>query len=341
MWNNAIESEKYPGFYYCSIPGILIGKEGKNECIVIDALTGEEIKASCNGYWEYLSVSKGGITKSLHRLMAETFITCPGIIDQMYVDHKDGNKLNNSLSNLEWVTAAENAIRAYKQGLRTDNREIHVRDIRNNEIRSFYSLQECARWFRRNGQAIFTFLNGKKNAPFMKFYDLRYDYQDWSDLSSADINKVSNGLPKEIVVEVIGTNTLIVFASIAEASKFTGNASSHIGNRLKLDLIDRQPMGNFKYYNRWEIDEGIQNVEIRQSTRKMYPLPVRKPVPIVVVDVLTNQTIAYDSTEAFAKIIGAKKNTIQKSILVNKGFFRNYYITYQVATKSDLSETVG
>lgn len=43
---------------------------------------------------------------TIHRLVAQTFI--PNIEGKPYVNHKDWNKLNNMVQNLEWVTASEN-----------------------------------------------------------------------------------------------------------------------------------------------------------------------------------------------------------------------------------------
>lgn len=51
----------------------------------------------------------------LHREVAKAFI--PNINNLPQVNHKDGNKNNNSVSNLEWVTNRENALHAIKNGL--------------------------------------------------------------------------------------------------------------------------------------------------------------------------------------------------------------------------------
>lgn len=53
---------------------------------------------------------------SVHRLILETFEPNPNS-DKLQVNHKDGNKTNNALSNLEWVTCKENINHAYNLGL--------------------------------------------------------------------------------------------------------------------------------------------------------------------------------------------------------------------------------
>jgi hypothetical protein len=55
-------------------------------------------------------------TLCIHRLVLETFISDRPY--KMQCDHKDGNKFNNKLNNLEWVTCSENEKRAYRLGLK-------------------------------------------------------------------------------------------------------------------------------------------------------------------------------------------------------------------------------
>lgn len=63
-----------------------------------------------------LSVGNGVMKRRrVHRLVATAFIPNPD--KKPYVNHKDGNRSNNNVSNLEWVTASENAIHARKTGL--------------------------------------------------------------------------------------------------------------------------------------------------------------------------------------------------------------------------------
>lgn len=61
------------------------------------------------------SNSKNPDVLYLHRLIADAFI--PKIEGKNFVNHKDGNKQNNSLDNLEWVTQQENNLHAYQSGL--------------------------------------------------------------------------------------------------------------------------------------------------------------------------------------------------------------------------------
>lgn len=67
----------------------------------------------------------------VHRLVAETFLKKE--FNKDFVNHKDGNKLNNSVENLEWVTRSENDIHAYRNDLRKAIKgEKHHNSILNN-----------------------------------------------------------------------------------------------------------------------------------------------------------------------------------------------------------------
>lgn len=51
--------------------------------------------------------------QGIHRLVAYTFIENPN--NKPFVNHKDGNKSNNHIDNLEWVTQSENTQHYYNE----------------------------------------------------------------------------------------------------------------------------------------------------------------------------------------------------------------------------------
>lgn len=64
---------------------------------------------------------------ALHRLVAEHFIPNPEGHPQ--VNHIDGNRYNNTVENLEWVSASENVLHAYSTGLKTHRGEMNPTGI--------------------------------------------------------------------------------------------------------------------------------------------------------------------------------------------------------------------
>lgn len=86
---------------------------------VINTRTGRELKydLSSAGY-RRVTMSVDGVTKrmTVHRIVAETYLDKHSDMD--VVNHKDGDKLNNHISNLEWVSPSYNAQHAFNTGLR-------------------------------------------------------------------------------------------------------------------------------------------------------------------------------------------------------------------------------
>lgn len=63
----------------------------------------------------YRAVKLDGKDYLFHRLMAQAFIANPHKLKE--INHRDGNKANNALSNLEWTTRSENLKHAFRLGL--------------------------------------------------------------------------------------------------------------------------------------------------------------------------------------------------------------------------------
>lgn len=69
------------------------------------------------GKYLVVTLSRNGkrTRRTVHRIVAEAFVSNPGNLPQ--VNHIDGDKTNNYVCNLEWVSAAENVHKAFAMGL--------------------------------------------------------------------------------------------------------------------------------------------------------------------------------------------------------------------------------
>ena len=83
-------------------------------------LKGKPIKMRIKNYG-YVMLMEKGVSNNfyIHRLVALAFITNPE--NKSQVNHIDGNKFNNILSNLEWNTPKENLSHARINGLMNQN----------------------------------------------------------------------------------------------------------------------------------------------------------------------------------------------------------------------------
>lgn len=73
-----------------------------------------------NGYKQvFVCVKNRRYMRYVHRLVAECYLPNPSNLPE--VNHKDGNKANNNVANLEWCTRSENLKHAIQTGLKPPN----------------------------------------------------------------------------------------------------------------------------------------------------------------------------------------------------------------------------
>lgn len=95
---------------------------------------------------------------TIHRLVALTWIPNPENLPQ--INHKDGNKLNNHVSNLEWCSASHNVKHSYENNLKFGKSGADhygskpVIAIQDTSILEFCSVTECAKYLFVTKQAI-------------------------------------------------------------------------------------------------------------------------------------------------------------------------------------------
>lgn len=109
---------------------------------------GRIIKPFFDGQRRYLQIclSSENVKRKylVHRIVAETFIS--NLDNKREVNHKDGNKLNNSVENLEWVTSSENKKHAVKIGLiNFKNRKPNSKAIKITIDSETHTISEWAR----------------------------------------------------------------------------------------------------------------------------------------------------------------------------------------------------
>ena len=99
---------------------------------VFNSTTNKILKGSISeGGYKYYRLSKNNVKKMFyaHRLVAEHFLENEDNLP--VVNHKDGNKLNNNINNLEWVNYSENTQHAYENKLIKERRisEYYTEDL--------------------------------------------------------------------------------------------------------------------------------------------------------------------------------------------------------------------
>ena len=111
----------------------------------------------------------------VHRLVGMFFLFEDNTKDKM-INHIDGNKLNNNITNLEWVTNSQNTKHAYDNNL-YKSRICKIKAVHkiSGKERVYKSIRECATELSLNRKTITAILKGEKKT---NNYDYEFYYVD-------------------------------------------------------------------------------------------------------------------------------------------------------------------
>ena len=140
IWKDVIG---YEGFYQVSNKGRVKSLPVKSRTKRFD---GKVLRQFPNKYG-YMMVSLSRKSHHVHRIVAAAFIENPNNYPQ--INHKDENKANNNVSNLEWCTSAYNNNYGTRNERisKNEGRRIIQYDLQGNEIKRWDSIAQASRYY--------------------------------------------------------------------------------------------------------------------------------------------------------------------------------------------------
>lgn len=310
-------------------------------------------KTGRNGYSTvWLS---NGISKKVHLIMADVFLTRPKSNRVLEVNHKDGNKANNALYNLEWVTSSGNASHAIETGLVSTIRPISIADLESGGSKlTFPTIEACADYLGICVKPISRYLKQMHTIPFMKKWDIVYEGRPWNPIPTENIGLEK---PREVIAILAlnkKTKEIAIFANASRASEYTKVTKAIIAKRLFNTTIAPRALKkrkNIEYLigtpaYEWEffyhknnsetlakvheilsVDGDVRLPEIVEKKVGRYP---GKPAHrVLVTNVDTNEQNEYASLKTFATEKGAKYRTVWNAVNIHKQW-ENYKVEYLI-----------
>ncbi len=180
----------------------------------------------------------------IHRLVAEVFLS--NLYNKKIVNHKNGDKHDNTLINLEWTTHSENSQHAINKNLNSCRKKINQYNINGNFIKTWDSINNASQTLNINGTTICSVLHckGKTAGSFIWKYstDIHKRPLIKENIKKILINKHKPKINFENKINSIKINQIDVntnkiiksWNSITEASYYlTGTRNSSIYRSLK------------------------------------------------------------------------------------------------------------
>lgn len=162
LWRNV---KGYEGLY-------MVSSQGR----VFSVASNRLLKITKGEGYTHVNLTKNKEVKNcyLHRIVAEAFLPNPGNLPE--VNHKDGDKSNDCVDNLEWCTASENALhywRVINPSHYRPGKAVRGVNAYDNSIIEFRSAKEACDFFGIDRSCISKAIkrHGKANGYYWEYFD--------------------------------------------------------------------------------------------------------------------------------------------------------------------------
>lgn len=177
-----------------------------------------------NHYFSYNITLPDGSKKRLyaHRLVADAFLKKPQDKNKNQINHIDGNKLNNKVDNLEWVTPQENSRHALESELRKF-KHVYCFNKDKQLVAEYKTIGEASLAVNISKSIIIQELQKEVKTLSGGFY---WSYEDILT-STKDYQNL--GKSKEVIQYDLNGKYINTYSSTGLAAKSIGGVHSHIG----------------------------------------------------------------------------------------------------------------
>lgn len=314
------------GFFQSNeAPEIYLSKKGRVWNEIRETFI--KVKPSKYGYPCFNSLK---VTYQLHVLLAELFLIKLETNKDLEVNHKDGNKNNYSLDNLEWVTRRENVLHALQTGLISKCRyKLLSKDIETGEVVEHESLNDCARYIGCCSATVSYYLRRTPTALLKGRYDVILSGNRWNSFSEKDLGRPGLGKPRSVIVFNLESKTIVIYHSTKEASEHTGVCRSEIAARASGYRSSVAKGYRFMWLDEYkESVDGIPVIDENAThQKKANPNFKRKERPIRVT-FGNGEKEDYSGCSILANSLKVSKDALQYAIRANNGKFKDMQISY-------------
>jgi len=237
-----------------------------------------------SGYWKIsINTPEKTVNFYVHRLLSRTFIGRPKRhLDKSYnvleVNHIDGDKSNNSLLNLEWITPTENSRHALVNFLKNYNC-VFAKHILNGKVIKFPSVMECAKEFEIDYRRLSRHLKSKDAGSLTKkwFVFKLDDGSDWPSLLNDSIEENQWDILYGVWYARNKLTNLIVLHNTLEELCSMLNLIYHNVQQHVVKYRESKPYGEWFFtYDDKPIRDAVVNLPTRKKHGgKQNPVPVK------------------------------------------------------------------